>query len=529
MANQTLTPRQKMINMMYLVLIALLALNVSREILKSFYLFELSFHEANKQIGVRNTETMKRFGDRMQNDKTRKRTEEWFLLAEKAERISADFYRDVETMKSAIIRQGGGREPVQPGGQALSELKKPDDMETHAHYFIESGKGQGKVLQKRINDTREQLAALVSNARNGERIRQSLLKASQLKATDPPSDGLNKKTWVSAYLEHAPLAGVVTLLTKMQNDCKALEAEVLNVLSENINIESITSDGQMALILPESQTVLSGGVFRARIALATYDTKSSPQMFVNGKPVVVKDGFGEISIPASGTGTHKIEASIESIDPKTGEPVLLASKPLEWQSYQASATISADNMNVLFIGLDNPMSISVPGITPANTVVSADNGIRIENLGSGKFIARVSAGSQSGKVLVSARMPDGSLKRMGEMVYRIRKVPEPKLRFGNLTAGTHEKSTLKVQQYLYAVLEDFYFKGVLFKVQKFRANLISKRNNTAPEFRGSGNALAGLQSLISSAQSGDILYIDEILVKGPSGDVRPEPITIKIK
>ncbi len=530
MSNKTLTPRQKMINMMYLVLIAMLALNVSREILKSFHLFELSFHQANVQTEAKNAETMKRFSERMLNEKTRKRTEQWFNLAVKARSISEDFHKYVEKMKSEIVAKGGGRELPEKGQTGMTELSKPDDMEVHAYYFADQGLGNGKKLQKKINETREQLAALVLSARNGERVRKSLLKSTQLKAEDPAGNALNRKTWVNSYLENAPLAGVVTLLTKTQNECKALEAEVLNVLSENINIESITNDGQMAIILPENQTVMSGEMFRAKVALATYDTKSDAQMFVNGKPVKVVNGFGEIEIPASGTGTHSLEAKIESVNPKTGEPVMVSSEPLEWQSFQASAAISADNMNVLFIGLDNPMSISVPGVTPANTIVKSSAGIHIRSNGSGKFIATATGPVGKGLVTVHARMSDGSVKKMGEMEYRIRKVPAPRLKFGSLVPGTYEKSTLKVQQFLYAVLEDFYFNNVTFKVTKFRANLISKRmNNNPPEVRENGNSLSRLQNLINSGNSGDVLFIDEIVVKGPSGEIRLEPVTIKFK
>jgi hypothetical protein len=98
-------------------------------------------------------------------------------------------------------------------------------------------------------------------------------------------------------------------------------------------------------------------------------------MFINGKEIEVINGIGSIEIPSSGTGKHSVQARIESTDPKTGEPVMVESEPLEWNSFVAGATISADNMNVLFIGLDNPVSVSVPGVTPENTLVAANNGI----------------------------------------------------------------------------------------------------------------------------------------------------------
>jgi gliding motility-associated protein GldM len=529
MANKTLTPRQKMINMMYLVLIALLALNVSREILKSFHLFELSFINGNKNAEARNEEMMQVFANSMKNEKTKAKTEKWYVLAKEARAVSKEFCDYVEKMKSDIVAKGGGREEAEKGSTELPELKRPDDMEEHAHYFIDAGMGNGRKLQKKINETREKLASLVLQARHGDAIKTSLLNKTQLKALDPAKKSVESGDWVSMYLENAPLAGVVTLLTKTQNDCKALEADVLTVLNENITIESIVNDGQYAMIIPESQTVMSGQNFTARVALMTYDTKAGAQMLVNGQPIQVKEGFGHISIPASGTGTHTLEASIESIDPKTGKPIFVKSEPITWNSYQASASISADNMNVLFIGLDNPMSISIPGITPENTIVNSNNGISLQRLGSGKYTARVSGVKNSGKIYVSARMADGSIKSMGEMEYRIRKVPTPKLKLGNLSSGSYEKSMIMSQTYLYAYLENFYFSGVQFKVTKYRMTLVSKRSIGDPAVTVNGNTLNEAKSIINTARSGDMLYFDNVYATGPSGSIILESMSLKIR
>jgi gliding motility-associated protein GldM len=530
MSSQKLTPRQKMINMMYLVLIALLALNVSREILKSFYLFELSFHDANAEMEAKNLETMNSFNAKMSDEKTKARAEEWVILAQEARKISADFNSYVEQIKTDVIKNGGGRDVEnQLPNTSLSELKKPDDMEEHVHYFSKDGLDNGQELQKRINRTREQLIELVSSVRNGDRVKASLLKSTQFKANNPVNNTKVKKTWVNNYLEEAPLAGVVTLLTKTQNDCKTLESQVLSILHENINIESIVNDGQMALIMPNNYSVMSGDVFRAKVALATYDTRTQAQMLINGKPISVVNGIGEIEIPAHGTESHQLVAQIESIDPKTGKPVMIDSDPLTWSSFQASASISADNMNVLFIGLKNPLSISIPGVTPANTIVSSTSGIKLSKTGEGKYIATANKMSNTEKVIVQAKMSDGSIKKMGEMVYRVRRVPDPNLRIGNLKPGTYSLSNLKAQLYLYAVLEDFYFKDVSFKVVSYSAHLFSKRPKNYSDYEENSNSLSKLRTLLNSAQSGDAIIFDNIKVSGPSGISRRESITYTIK
>lgn len=529
MANQKLTPRQKMINMMYLVLIAMLALNVSREILKSFHLFELSFNSANQGADLRNKEMMDRFNLSMINERTKHRTEKWHKLAKEARQISSEFCNYVESIKSDVVNGAGGREASKENEKSLTELKKPDDLENHAHYFVSEGLGNGVKLQRRINLTRLKLIGLLTEVRNGKSIMKSLEQSSNLKAFDPNNNTQEKQTWVSMYLENAPVAGVVTLLAKTQNDCKALESEVLSVLEENINISTLTHDGQMALLIPENQSVMSGEKFKARVALVSYDKSTRARMLVNGQSVQVIDGFGYVEMPAVGTGSHKLTASIETIDPNTGEPMMLESSPLIWNSFTSSATVSADNMNVLFIGLDNPMSISVPGITPENTIVSSNNGITLKSLGNGKYTATVKAGSKTGTVTVKAKLTDGSIKTMGEVTYKIRRVPSPKIKMGNLEPGTHLKSALSVQPFLFAVLEDFYFSNVSYKVTSFRATLISKKKLGYDERPITGNSLVAVSQMLKNAIAGDVLYLDEIKVKGPSGDLNMESVTYKIK
>lgn len=526
MAQQKLSPRQKMINMMYLVLIALLALNVSREILKSFHLFELSYINANNSTEKRNNELFNAIKAMAQDPKSKERAKEWYLRAQETRRLSKSFCAYIDAMKSEIEALGGGREETTVKGE-ISELKRPDDMEANANYFQKEGKDQGSKLQKRINDTREQLLSQLKGTRNSESIMSTLRSTTQLKALDPKSESLEKKTWVGTYLVEAPLAGVMTLLSKSQNDCKQLESDVLSILSENININTIIHDGQLALIKPQSQSVLSGEFFEAEVALMTYDTKVQSVMKVNGQAIEVKDGIGKVRFPARGTSSNQIVAEIETMDPNTGQTMVVKSEPLTWNSYEGSAAISAENMNVLFFGLENPIAISVPGITPDNLIVSATNGIVLKKTGSSKYVASVAGNAKEGKVLVSARMSDGNIRSMGEMKFRLRAVPKPKIKFGSLEAGTYDKSALLSQQFLFAVLEDFYFNGVSFRVTGFDAHLVTKRSTIDETV--SGNSTQKLKSMLSGAKPGDILYIDGIKVTGPNGPVKVGDFSIKIK
>src|SRR5690606_6756111 len=207
MATGKLTPRQKMINMMYLVLIAMLALNVSREILASFHLFELSFLNGNQSSDKRNSELMSRFEANLQNEMMKARTEEWYKLAEETRKTSTEFCQFIEKMKNELIEQGGGRKENTSNSKLPTELKRPDDVETHTHYFMKQGGNNGEILQKRINKTAELLVSKILKARNGEKLSQLMLHNTGLKAINPERNEEGKQlTWSETYLENAPLA-----------------------------------------------------------------------------------------------------------------------------------------------------------------------------------------------------------------------------------------------------------------------------------------------------------------------------------
>lgn len=518
-----------MINMMYLVLIALLALNVSKEILKAFHLFEMSFINANKNTDLKNSDVMARFEANMGDPMKKAKTQKWYDLAKKVQAISKDFTDYVEKTKKDIVDAAGGRKPPGDGETGLTELSQPDNMEKHANYFVLQG--NGAKLQAKVNDTRKAFVTLLQGAltkKEDQAMITSLDKSTQLRAEDPKAEGMDHSTWVSMYLEHAPLAGVVTFLTKTENDCKALEADVLNILSNNIDANTAKFTDVAALIVSESNYVMAGSSYKARVALMAYNSQAKNKILVNGSPVQVENGMGEISIPASGVGPRKVVAEIESIDPATGEPKMIRTEA-EWISFQPSATIAADAMNVLYIGLENPMSISVPGVTPANTKVSTGPGITlVKSQGDGKYNAKVSSGVKESVISVSATMPDGTTKKMGEMKFRIKTVPKPEATLGNLISGTYKKEIIMGQGFVNAVLSGFVYDGVKFTITKYKSILISKKNG-AEEAQGTGNGTGPIKAQAGKARPGDIILLDGIKAKGPDGQERLlNPITLTI-
>jgi gliding motility-associated protein GldM len=533
MASGKLSPRQKMINMMYLVLIALLALNVSKDILKAFHMFELSFLNANKNADEKNASVMKFLQANMDDEAKRAKTEKWFKLAKEAQKISGDFCKFIENEKTEIITKASGR--VDPDAKEISlntkyELAQPQNMELHANRYASGpGKqGKGKVVQDEINNTRTKLLNLLKDVKGGDVMIKNLMSTTQLKAEDPKEKSSDHMSWVDDNLSHSPLAGVVTFLTKIQNDCKALESDVLTALAANIEASTIKFNAQMALILPEGGTnIVQGGTLKAKVALAAYDNTTQADMVVNGNPIKVENGLGLISMGVNSIGSQRLTAKIKSVD-VDGKEVWLEAPPLEYTVYKPFATVSADAMNVLYIGLDNPMSISVPGVTASNTSVSPGPGLTLTKTGEGKYIAKVGAGAKETSISVTATMPDGTKKNMGATPFRIKQVPKPEPQLGSLISGSYPKEVIQGQSFLNAALLGFVFDGVKFTVTKYRVLLVSKKDGVK-EANGVGNNPAPIKNFASQARKGDIILVDGIYARGPSGDRLLNPLTFTIQ
>ncbi len=518
--------------MMYLVLIALLALNISNEILKAFHLMEVSFSKASSALSDKNKAIMDAFKAAEEDPSKGARAKKWADKAREVQAISAAFCKDIDKYKTDIELAAGGRKEAEPGQTGIREMSKGDDMEGHKHYLGTDDpgiKGKGDALRKLIDDTRAKMLNVLNGVKDDKAVKTLFDKNTAFRVEDFKDENGSLKTWERDVLGHSPVAGVMAMLTKVQNDCKSLETDILSKLSENIDATVAKFDKTAALVIAESTNVMAGSQFKAKIALMAYNSTAANEIVVNGQSVKVVDGIGEFTATASGVGSHKVDAKIKTVNPETGEQDFwVSAEPIEWTSFQPSATIAADAMNVLYIGLENPMSISVPGVTPGNTSVSAGAGITLVKKGDGKYVATVSAGQKESTISVSAKMPDGTSKRMGEQKFRIKTVPKPVAQLGTLISGAYNKGEIGMQSFLYAYLDGFVFDGVKFTVTKYQVIFMPKRGYME-EQSVSGNGTAAIKTFANKAKTGDMLVIQGIRATGPGGEKPLNPITYTFK
>jgi len=531
------TPRQKMINMMYLVLTALLALNVASEVLESFRVVDASLTQTLNNIKRKNEQIYDAFyaADKENHEKVG----EWKIKADQVREKTKELTNTIKDLKEQLALGSGGvpLKSADPGFKLSDSdpvvvsskgdtilIKREDDLNTPSEIMIQQKKATD--LKNKINEYREFLASLLEK---GSPLSDNIIK--QLDTSDPRinlREGGEKKTWESLNFESKPLIAVVTLLSKMQIDIQNAETNVISSLYSQIDASSFKFNKLGARILAKSTYVLVGDKFEAEIFLAAEDTTKQPEIFVGSTKLTLRDGKGIYSVPASQVGTFKWGGLIKYKNPEGN----INSYPFEgeYQVGKPSATISPTKMNVLYLGVPNPIRVSVPGVASENLVVTLSNG-RIEKSGDDylAYPSKLDATSKSTSISVSARF--GSETRpMGSMDFRVKEVPPPTATIGGKNGGNIKKEELLSENGIFADLKDFDF-DLKFKVTQFDITL-SGAGGYVKTFSSKDNKFTSEQrDQFGKLGQGSIIYIDNIMAKGDDGQpARPlSPISFKIR
>ncbi|WP_143309765.1 type IX secretion system motor protein PorM/GldM [Chitinophaga vietnamensis] len=503
-------PRQKMINIMYLVLTAMLALNVSAEILNAFSIVNNSINTSNKSLADKNQFIYDQFNEQMKNDAGK--VGPLKAKAEKVKQISADAYNYVENLKNLIITESGGR--TEDG-----DIKDKAGLDAPTRVMENMKKGD--ELEQKLKDLRTQLLTYVDPKKKDQFEKTLPLRIEVGKSATDREVGA-PKSWSTYHFNMVPVIAAVTILGKFQNDIKNSESAIIDDLFRQIDAQSFKFDKVRPFISLNSKNLMEGQTVTAQIAVGAYSSTVNPTITVNGQSVQAKDGLGTFTATAAGIGEKTISGTITLPSP-TGGPA--ESFPFsETYNVGASTTsISADKMNVLYIGLKNPISISAAGV-PAEAVSASISGGNIAKKGSGNYEVTV---SQPGKAVINVVANiDGKTKSLGQKEFRVKRVPDPVLKVGMNKGGSMKAADFKVQGGLRADLEDFEFEGVKYEVVGYRIGVDSKGHEYQEGDANSAYFPASVAASIRGLRPGDQVYIENVKVKGPDGVVRSMPSTI---
>ena len=490
---------------MYVVLMAMLALNVSSDVLNGFSLVDKSLQTTTKNASQVNRGIYEDFEEQMKANP--KKVKEWYDKAQVVRQMSDSLFNFAEELKELIVKKSDGEDGD------VKDIKNREDLEAATSVMLAPGTGRGKALYDGINDYRDRIIKMVTDSAQRRIIASNL-------ATDVPQNVRTLgKNWQEYMFESMPTAAAVTLLTKLQSDVRYAEGEVLHGLAANIGVKDIHVNELNAYVIPSSQTVVQGGRFTAQILMAAVDTTNRPTIYIGGQKINSDRGIYETV--CSRTGDFNLVGYIEMMNAQ-GE---LVRRNFE-QKYTVvapSATVSADLMNVLYAGYDNPMSVSVPGV-PTNKLQVSMSGGGLTPKGEGKYIARpTQVGGEA--VITVAAQTEGRVQEMGKFTFRIRKLPDPTAYIAysdgqggenRFKGGKLSKQVLMGTDRLGAAVDDGLL-NIPFRVTGFETVFYDNMGNAIPEVSNSAEFTARQKNMFRSLSRGKRFFITRIKAIGPDG------------
>ncbi len=490
-----------MINLMYVVLMAMLALNISSEVLNGFSIVEESLNRTTANSSKENEVLYDNFAEQMKANPAK--VKEWFDKATAVKRMSDSLYNYAQQLKLQIVQEADGKDAN------VLDIKSKDNLEAASHVMLAPGTGQGHKLFNAINSFRNRILAMVSDPHQRSIIE------SNLTTKLPKNAHTMGKNWEEYMFEDMPVAGAVTLLSKLQSDVRYAEGEVLHTLVSNIDMKDIRVNKLSAFVIPESRTVISGDQFSAQIVMAAVDTTQQPEIYVGGQRI----SNGLYRFTAGGVGEHQFGGYITMRDGSGN--VIRRDFTQKYTVVAPSATVSADLMNVLYAGYDNPISVSIPGV-PLNAVQASMSGGSFRSIGMGRYIARPSAVGSDVTINVASNA-NGKSRQMGKFTFHVRKLPDPA---AYITVGTDRfrggglaKASLMGANGIKAAIDD----GILdiqFKVVSFETVFFDNMGNAVPMASAGASFSERQRDTFRKLSRGKRFYISRITAVGPDGITR---------
>lgn len=483
-------PRQLMINLMYLVLMAILALNVSAEILNAFLAMNDSISESSAIVAKSNQQIISAI--KQQADAY----SQFNPLREKAlevNRISQTFGRYIDDLKTELIEKSGGYDEE-------GALKGIKDKDVSTRMFINEGKAT--QLKEKITALREQLLATIENAETRARLSASI----PLNVKPVPEDS-DKKNWEEFNFQQMPVAAILPLLSKFQNDAKISETAILNYFLSKTDVETMKPDAFEAVVAADKSYVIRGEDLTAEIFLGAYSsTADNIAVRVNGRNLPVRDGKAIFNIKPEDLGTKEMDVLIDVTNPVSGE-IKSYKKKFKYEVGERSVAVSADKMNVLYVGVKNPVTISAAGIPSTEMQVNAE-GIQLEKINNNQFIARP---ARPGKAVIT--VSGGGLKPTS-FEYRVKRIPTPLPVLGAHKSGRMKPNEFKVYDQVKAIHEHFDF-DARCSITSFEITRVPKKKDPQVNENRGGKFDARTRRIVGQADFGDVYYFEKIRAKCP--------------
>lgn len=528
------TPRQKMIGMMYLVLTALLALNVSKEILDAFVIVNDSVEKTSINFTDKVNNLHDEFAQQFINNP--EKVKPFYDKAVIAKELSQELVMYIDSLKFSLVALTDGISYDTAKIRPLSEVQGKDKYSEPTHILIGNEllkDGEAYKLENKIDKYREDMLNLIPEMeRSGLNI--GLETVGGKNASGTPQD------WVNYNFYHTILAADVTIFNKLVNEVRNAEYDVVNHLIQGITKTDFKFTSVEARILPKSSYVFQGDSYDAEIFLAALDPTSQPTVdykmdvtewhddFVNSAKFLQGDsGIVRMSLSTNGmtpkeytfAGRIGVKKSDGSTDYRYFKSSFIVAEP--------SANVAATKMNVFYRGVENPISISAAGVPVSQLDYSVEGDGRITKTSEGLFVTNLTSKAVQ-KVTVNVfQTVDGNRKKLGSQEFRVKDLPGPNILVRNMENGVVPRQSLLANPYLLCELPEYVNFEYKYKVVRFTLSIVRNGDNFDKQ-SSDAYLTADMKDYISSARKNTMLVFSNIQVQGPIDKMSVPNFAVKL-
>ncbi|WP_396198804.1 gliding motility protein GldM [Flavobacterium sp.] len=494
MAGGKLTPRQKMVNLMYLVFVAMLAMNMSKEVLSAFGILNDKITESNGIAEARNQSAFDQLAQKAQDQP--KQYGDKKAKVDKIRLICKDFYNYVEGLKTQFTKDVERKED---GSLNFEAMDKGDIIDEY-WFSGDRPSAKGTEFLNKLSSFSAQIKAT-----GGSSIVEAEMKKIEKRfATNKVKTEDGNVPWLDYNYKGFPLIASITKLSQIQADIKTTESDIISGMFQSDLVAAASLTAYQPIVVPDKTAFFQGETVTGKIILGKFDPNLvAKSVIVNGQSVKAEAGQAKFSFGAGSVGEKEITGSFNFDEngkvvslPIKGNYVVVP-KPNQ-------AIVSADKMNVVYRGVDNPISVSVPGI-PSSDVKASAPGMRASGK-PGQYMLNPGQGKEV-TINVSATLPNGGGTFSSKQTFRIKGIPAPTGKIRGEVTAKGAKSNLEVCT-VSATLEDFDF-PVTINVTQFNVKVPGQPTVVVQGSRMNGQAI----SAIKKAGRGDVVTISEIKVK----------------
>lgn len=489
-----------MINMMYLFLTAMLALNVSAEILNAFVLINDSINASTQNVNTKNAEAYQEFEKAFQENETKVGI--WYDYAKQLQAKTDTLDALIQGYKMDLVIAADG-----PEGD-LHHINKKDDNNVGGQVMIYEKRGE--ELRLAIDAYRDFALGLIVDT-NGSGLAQNVKLTLSTEDIESHAEPGTYIPWENANFEHLPMIAVIAMMSKMQNDIRNIESDMLSYLLGRIGKSDFKFNTIQAIVYAPNSYVKIGEEFQAEVFIAAYDSTKDPVIVLDdGTELDVQNGKGIYNPGTGSPGTFQWGGKIILKDPATGDTT---SFPFthEYEVVAPTWAISPTKMNVLYIGVDNPIQVTATG-RQISASISGSGGRLTGAGGAGKYTARVSS---AGTATISV-IADGNTA--GSMQFRCLPVPDPYASVGGRKGGVISQQVLLAQRIVKAQLDNFVF-DLAFPVTGFTVSA-TIQGFTEEASTSGATITAQQQGIIRQLNRGQKVYFENIKARAPDGSIR---------